>query len=296
MIVLEDVIYNFSKDNDYLRKVQPGDTIKFKTMDCFSGQIKSNKELIKNLDFNKVNPATGPVYIEGAKPGDTLVVKIEDIKIGNKGVVSTLPNIGPLLNRSEQRTRILDIHDGYVEFNDLKIAVEPMIGVIGVAPEEGQIPCGESGKHGGNLDNKKITKGTTLYFPVNIDGALFQLGDLHAIMGDGEICGTGLEVSGEVTVKVNLIKNFNIEIPAHKTKDKWYVIASEKTYNDALILAANAMQDLICKAYNWDATDAHLYLSLQGDVEVCQGARPSDWDIILRLGIPKIEDRELFMG
>mgnify|MGYP002411486794 FL=1 len=143
------------------------------------------------------------------------------------------------------------------------------------------------------MDNKRITKGTRLYFPVNVSGALFQLGDLHATMGDGEICGTGIEIAGEVTVKLDVIKDFPTERPILETGDKWYTIANAVEYADALKLATEDMQKLIVKAYGWDATDAFLYMSIQGDIEICQGCKPAPGDMVVRFGVPKIEDKPL---
>ena len=239
-------------------------------MDCFSNQIKSEEQLITTIDFNHVNPATGPVYVEGAEPGDVLVVDILDINIANQGVTTTLPEIGPLFDKVETRTKIIPIKDGKAVFNDIEFPVNTMIGVIGVAPKEGSVPCGQWGFHGGNMDNKRIVKGTKLYFPVNVPGALFQLGDLHATMGDGEICGTGIEIAGEVTLRLDVIKQFPTERPILETEDKWYTIANAVEYADALKLATEDMQKLIVNAYGWDATDAFLYMSIQGDIEICQ--------------------------
>ena len=117
-------------------------------------------------------------------------------------------------------------------------------------------------------------EGSKVFFPVNVPGALLQLGDLHATMGDGEICGTGIEIAGEVAVRIHLIKDFPIERPILEAGEEWYTIASAKDYTEALSLVTEDMQKLIVDAYGWDATDAYLYMSIQGNVEVCQGAGP----------------------
>lgn len=291
--IITKYVYAFSPDNEPVERVNRGETLKFKTLDCFSNQIKSEEQLITAIDFNHVNPATGPVYMEGAEPGDVLVVDILDITIADQGVTTTLPEIGPLFDKVETRTKIIPIKDGKAIFNDIEFPVNTMIGVIGVAPKKGSIPCGHWGFHGGNMDNKRIVKDTKLYFPVNVPGALFQLGDLHATMGDGEICGTGIEIAGEVTVKLDVIKQFPTERPILETEDKWYTIANAVEYADALKLATEDMQKLIVNAYGWDATDAFLYMSVQGDIEICQGCKPSPGDMVVRFGIPKIKNKPL---
>ena len=279
--------------NKPVLKVDPGEEVRFITLDCFANQVDSEEQLVTSIDMTRVNPGTGPVFINGAHPGDILVVDIKDIRVGNRGVVSTLPEVGPLIDGAETRTKILDIEEGKVKFNDIEFKIDPMIGVIGVAPEGDDIACGMIGNHGGNMDNKKIVKGTKLYFPVNVEGALLQIGDLHAAMGDGEMCGAGLEIPGEVDVKLEIIKNKKINRPVHETKDMWYTIAVADTYDKAQELAAKDMQRLLMDAYGWDATDVYLYLSIQGNIEICQGARPSDWDISVRIGVPKYEDKPL---
>lgn len=291
--LIKKYVYNFSPDNEPVETVEIGEVLKFKTLDCFSNQISSEDQLITTIDFNNVNPATGPVYVKGAEPGDVLVVDILDIKVGDTGVTTTLPDLGPLHDKVETRTKIIPIKDGKATFNDIEFPINTMIGVIGVAPKDESIPCGAWGYHGGNMDNNRIVAGTKMYFPVNVPGALFQLGDLHATMGDGEICGTGIEIAGEVTVKLDIIKDFPIERPVLETDDRWYTIANAVEYDDALKLATEDMQDLIVKAYGWDGTDAYLYMSIQGGIEICQGVKPSPGDMVVRFGIPKQKDKPL---
>ncbi len=291
--VVTKYTYTFSPDNEPAARFKRGEVFKLKAIDGFNNQVVSQEQLVTEIDFSRLNPGTGPVYIEGAEPGDVLAVDILDICLAEHGVTLTVPGLGPLHDRSEIRTRIIPVKDGMVVFNDIEFPVEPMIGVIGVAPAEGSIPCGEIGFHGGNLDNKLIKKGARVYFPVNVPGALFHVGDLHAAMGDGEICGIGVEIAGEVTVKTDVIKDFCLERPLLETPDKWYTIANAVQYDDALKLATEDMQRLIVTAYGWDATDAYLYMSIQGDVGICQGCKPSEWDMTVRFGIPKIKDKPL---
>lgn len=287
--MIKDYVYNFSAKNEPVKKVKKGETVTFKTLDCFSNQVCSQDQLVTSLDFNRVNPATGPVFVEEAKVGDVLVVDLIDIEIEDKGFIATLPDTGPLYE--ELRTKEIPIEDGHIVFNDVRLPINPMVGVIGVAPKSGEVPCGFPGAHGGNMDCNKIVKGSRLFFPVNVDGALFQLGDLHAKMGDGEISGSGVEIPGTVKVKLDIIKDFHIEWPVLETKDMWYAIGSHEEFTKALHFASKQIQDLIVKTYGWDKTDAYLYMSAAGSFEICQGCKPSDLPVAVRFGIPKIEEK-----
>ncbi len=292
--VITDYVFSFSKNNKPVEKVEVGETVEFITLDCFSNQVTSEDQLITTIDMNQVNPATGPVYVQGAEVGDVLVVEILDIQVADTATGTTIPDTGPLSDTSESRTRRVEIKDGMAQFNNIEFPIDPMVGVIGVAPKGEDVPCGMWGDHGGNIDNKKIVKGTTAYFPVNVEGALFQLGDLHANMGDGEISGAGLEIPGRVKVKLDIIKDFKINRPVHRNDEKWYTMSNARTYEEALILAAKDMQKLIVDAYGWDETDAYIYMSAQGDIEICQGAFPADgWDMTVRFGIPIQKDMPL---
>lgn len=289
--MIKDYVYNFSAKNKAVKRVKKGEELTFKTLDCFSNQFKSEDQLVTSLDFNRVNPATGPVYVEGAEKGDVLIVDILDISVDDKGFMSTLPATGPLTEQSELRTKMIPIENNHIIFNDVKLPINPMVGVIGVAPESGEITCGFPGAHGGNMDCSKAVKGTRFYFPVNVDGALLQVGDLHALMGDGEIGGSGVEVAGEVKVKLDIIKDFKIEWPILETDDMWYAIGSDHDFTKALHYAAKQIQDLIVNAYDWDGTDAYLYMSAAGSFEICQACKPSDLPVAVRFGIPKIDSK-----
>lgn len=286
--------YAFDRNNEPAARAKSGDTLTFETLDCFSNQVQCDSHLVSAIDFNRTNPATGPVYVEGAEVGDVLKVEIKSINVGPQGAVTTLPKVGPLHEVMETRTKILEVKDGQTTFNGLTFPVRPMIGVIGVAPAEGAVPCGFPGNHGGNLDAKIIEAGAIVYLPVRAPGALLQMGDLHAVMGDSELCGTGLEIAGQITVTISVIKNCPlVEWPVVETKDKWYAMASDLDYTQALKEVSLQMQKLMTKVYGWDATDVYLYLSLQGDVEINQGCQPCPVPMILRLGIPKQPNKPL---
>jgi len=297
MKVIDRSVHTFSKDTAPFCTAQPGELLLFRTMDCFNDRITSEDQLMGQVKLPPSNPAAGPVFVEGAEPGDVLVVDVLDITVGESGVVCTMKNSGPLHDVCQLRTRILPIVNDCVEFNGLRWPIDPMVGVMGTAPAGNPVAAGLAGSHGGNMDSKKITKGARVYFPVQVPGALLQMGDIHATMGDGEICGTGVEVAGEILVRVSLIKNFALNWPVTETKDRWYVNTKGKDYDDSLILAARELSRLMEPVYGWDVTDIFLYLSMQGDVEVNQSCRPLSFDMVnVRLGIPKIPGQKPLIG
>ncbi|MHA1615709.1 MAG: acetamidase/formamidase family protein [Candidatus Njordarchaeales archaeon] len=286
------VVYHFGPDIEPVSRAKPGDIIHFETLDCFSNQIISESQLVTDIDFSKVNPATGPVYIEGVERGDVLAVKILDIETRDWGVIVTAPGYGVLGDKvKEARTRICRIRDGFVYFTGkgtayfvgMKLPYRPMIGVIGVAYDE-KVPCGVPGRHGGNMDTKLITKGATVYLPVFKEGGLLGIGDLHAVMGDGEVCVAGCEVSGKVLVTTNVIKGKSIPWPIVETDDAFYLIVSYEDINRALYeatdLAVKVLQHSL--AVDWD--EAYMLASMVVDIQISQLVDPAK---TVRARIPK---------
>ena len=287
MRIAQQTTFTFSRETVPLFEADPGEPILFRTLDCYSGQITSEDAADVSIDFNRCNPATGPVAIAGARPGDTLAVDILDIRTADRGVTCTLPEGGPLWDTCQVRTRILPIRDGVTEFRGLRWRVEPMIGVIGTAPAGESCPSGHPFPCGGNLDCARITRGSRVYLPVQVPGALLGMGDLHASMGDGEITGTGLEVAGEVLVNTRVVPGFQLNWPVVETADMWYVCACHLSLDEAIRLALHELSRLMTAACGWDATDAALYLSLQGSVEMNQTCLSSAIENVVRAGVRK---------
>ena len=159
-----------------------------------------------------------------------------------------------------------------------------MIGVIGVAPAGDGINCGTLGTHGGNMDNKMVTEGATLYFPVAVDGALFGLGDMHAAMGDGEISVSGVEVSGKATVTLEVIKGTSIEHPMLENDTHFTQIVSAPTLDEAAKLATQIMAHRITEKSALSLAEVTMLLSAVGQVEVCQIVDPL---MTARFTVPK---------
>jgi len=264
-----------SKDNPPVLVLEAGSKIVFETCDCFENQIQSQDAIMNQLDWNRINPATGPLFINGAMPGDTLVVKIENIKVGHQGVMLTGPDLGVLGGSlKENLIKILPISNGELEFSTkIKLPIKPMIGVIGTAPKGEAISCGTPGIHGGNMDSKIIGIGSTIYLPVEVPGALLAMGDLHAVMGDGEVSVCGAEVSGEVTVTVEVIKGRPYCLPIVFTMDAVYTIASDLSLDNATVIATKNMVKLLVSRGMHEA-EAISLLSLSGNVQISQIVDP----------------------
>ncbi len=272
----ETVVLKMSPHNKAVYTAESGSTVVFETCDCFSNQIQREDQLFSSVGWDLINPATGPLYVEGAEPGDILKVEIEDIKIADKGVMTVTPELGVLKDfMSDEKTKIIPIEDGKAVFNkNIKIPVKPMIGVIGTAPVDTEIPNGTPGSHGGNMDCKRIVKGATLYLPVNVPGALLAMGDLHALMADGEIVICGLEIAGEVTVKVTVLKGAKLPLPMLVEGEHIITIASAETLDDAARMATIQMHQFLVKKLHLDSAEAGMLLSLVGDLRICQVVDP----------------------
>lgn len=275
MIEKNNVIFNMNSENKPIVKYKSGDIIEFETMDCFSESIKNKEDLLSEINWECVNPATGPVYIEGSEEGDVLKVDILEIKIEDKGVVIAFPGAGALGDKVKKEENIIvEIKDNKGYFEGMEFDLNPMIGVIGTAPKEDKISTGTPYNHGGNMDCKMIKQGVSLYLPVNTKGALLALGDLHAAMGDGEIMGSGVEVSGKVKVKVEVIKDFKYSTPLIETEDKIITIASRDTMEEASKKAIENMADIIIDKKNISLNKAGMIMSILADLKVCQIVDP----------------------
>lgn len=283
-----NVIYNFSPNMTPVEIVEPGEVFKVKTNDCFFQQITSEDMVLTSIDHSTLNPATGPIFVNGAEPGDLLKVKILNIDIADKGVVMIAPGEGVLAEKAKKSlVKIIPIKDRCCQINGLEIPINPMIGVIGVAPgnEDGEWGTDSPWKHGGNMDTKDICEGITIYFPVRQVGGLLALGDLHAIMGDGEMCFTGLEVQGEVTLKVDVIKNKTVTWPILETSNSTMVIASGDILDDAIKAASGQGVEHLASGLEIPWEEAYMLASLVVDIKISQVVDPKK---TVRAVIPKI--------
>ena len=279
-------VHVMDKGNAPAAYAKDGDTVIFETLDCFGGQLTSEEQKMGGLDWSNINPATGPLYVDGAKIGDVLKVEIMAIELDDHGVM--IHSEGERVTGREvtgEVTKILPIENGCARFNDkLSFPLQPMIGVIGTAPAGEGIPTGTPGAHGGNMDCTRIGAGTTLYLPVNVDGALLAMGDMHAVMGDGEVGVCGVEIAGKITVRVSVIKDYALPTPFLLTDDAAMSICSAKTADEAADRATLAMHRFLVKELGMDAHDAGMLLSITGNLRVCQVVDPEK---TFRMEIPR---------
>ena len=275
-IPVDRQVYAFSTEMMVAAYAAAGETLVFEAQDALGGQVKTADDVLAGLDFARINPATGPVFVNGAEPGDTLVVRVVSIEPASSGAIVTGPGLGVLGEETETNaTRILPVEDGAVVFDDLRLPARPMIGVIGVAPSAGSYPTGTAYRHGGNMDTKEIVEGCTVYLPVAQPGALLALGDVHAVMGDGEVCVSACEVDARVTVEIDVIKTRQAEWPIVEIDDAILILTSLPTIQEALEEATRQAVKLLRVARGLAHEDAYMLASLAVDVGVSQLVDPN---------------------
>ena len=288
----EDVIWAFGPELEPVLEVDPGATVRIQTNDCFSGQIRSEEDLVTEIDFERVNSATGPIAVRGAEPGDSLIVELLDVSPIEWGVATLIPGYGQLIDKVKAPlTRLFKVEDGWVEMNDrVRFPARPMVGVVGVATDGEHLSTGLAGRHGGNLDNHLHGPGAKIYFPVRQPGGLFAVGDMHAAMGDGEICFTGVEIAGEVTVRFDVLKGKQGTWPVTELEDRWVAHATADEFPEALDLCSEEAARLLVDEWDFTLEDAFIFLSVACDAGVAQACKPAPhFGTIARFSIPKLD-------
>ena len=272
----ENVFFAFNPHLKAIAHIQQGEEVLLQTHDCFEGQIQTTSDLVDSLDWAHVNPATGPLFINGANPGDVLRIDLLDIQVDQQSSMVTIPGegaLGDVISRME--TAILKLEGSQVVFKDkIRVPVRPMIGVIGVAPAEGEVPTGTPGAHGGNMDCTLISAGSRGYFTVGVEGALFGAGDLHAAMGDGEIVVCVAETPGVVRFKADVVDLHDLPTPFVETKDLVATIFSAPTIDEAASGATHNMAQFLTSFAGIPLNDAGMLMSLAGQLKFCQVVDP----------------------
>lgn len=281
--------YTYDAKHKPVLKLKPGDILVTSTVDAFGNKISRSDQLASEIiHLPKVNDQTGPFYVRGAEPGDTLVLYLLKVRPNRDFAVSThIPHFGALTGETytamlteplPEKTYIwkldLERNVGILDFPNSKIGkveipLSPFLGTVGVAPNYGEAVLSLTpAEHGGNMDCVETKEGTTLYFPVFAEGALFMLGDGHAAQGDGEICGTGLECSLDVTVKVDVIKGKTINWPRFEDDEYIMVAGSTRPLIDAFRLAHAELINWLVEGYGFDRWDALQIVSQVGITRV----------------------------
>ena len=288
----DQIIWAFGPDLEPVLEVEPGATVTFETNDCFTGQITSEDDLVTEIDFERVNSATGPVAVKGAEPGDSLVAEILDVRPIEVGFACLIPGFGQLIDQVQAPvTRLFRVEDGWIQMNErVRFPARPMVGVVGVATDGETQGNGLAGRHGGNLDDHLHGKGARMYFPVRQPGGMFAVGDMHASMGDGEVCFTGVEIAGEVDIRFDLLKGKQGTWPVTELPDRWVPHATADDYDEALRLVSEEAARFLVDEWGFSPEDAFIFLSVACDAGVAQACKPAPgFGTIARFAIPKIE-------
>ncbi|MBD3664106.1 acetamidase/formamidase family protein [Sulfitobacter sp. TSTF-M16] len=294
--------HHFGWDNALapVETVAPGSTLLFKCMDSSAGQLgpKSTVEDVTALDFGKINPVSGPIYVDGAEPGDALKVTLEGFAPRETdgsawGWTANIPGFGLLSDQFEDPALTIWTYDAATMAPALwgemgRVPLKPFAGTIGVA-------LAEPGVHsivpprctGGNLDIRDLSTGTDIYLPVEVDGALFSVGDTHAAQGDGEVCGTAIESPMDVTLTLDLVKGANLRMPRFTTPGPVTTHLDSKGYDvttgigpDLMSGARDAvagMIDLLTARHGMSPADAYMLVSTCGDLRISEIVDMPNW-------------------
>jgi acetamidase/formamidase len=266
---------------DPLVSVRPGTVVSTWTMDCFAGRVRSTSDLVSQVcDPRFLNPQTGPFFVEGAEPGDTLVVHFRSLTPrGGRGVSTTVPLFGALTatpytamlhDPLPERTWVyeIDTEAGLVRYDALDsvyrvdLPLDPMHGTVGVAPPLGEVRSSLTpGSWGGNMDTPEMRAGTTCYLGVNVEGALFSLGDGHARQGEGETCGVAVECAMDTELVLDLVKG--VPTPWPRLEDDAYLMTtgSSRPLEDAFRIAHTELVRWVQELTGLSAMDAYQLVS-----------------------------------
>jgi acetamidase/formamidase len=278
--------YSLSKDQTHnkfssaippILKVRSGAIIEAFTEDASDEQFRLNSgiEDLRNLDFEPIHPLTGPVYVENAQPGDVLKVTLHSIELGDWGWNAIVPGFSFVADSIKgEYLRIYDLSENKetVNFNDsIRLKLKPFPGVMGVAPETSEMLSTIPPRaNGGNMDDPSMTEGTSVYFPVFVEGGLFSIGDGHAVQGLGEVCGTAIEVPLRIVYEIELLKNKSIREPQYETSDYYATTGFGTSIDLAAQKATLYMVDYLMKEHQLSETEAYALCSLAGDLKIAE--------------------------
>ena len=287
--------FGWDNANAPVLRIEPGQTIEFETIDSSGGQLSPDASLqnLIDLDFGKVNPVTGPIYVDGAEPGDSLKITLDSFKPSGWGWTANIPGFGLLADQFKDPALHIWEYDAQslapAMFGSLaKIPLKPFAGTIGVAPAEmGSHSIVPPRRVGGNMDIRDLAAGSELYLPIEVAGALFSIGDTHACQGDGEVCGTAIESPMTVTAKIELLKDDNLVFPRYTIKQPVSrhldVSGYEVTTGIGSDLMAGAkaavssMIELLCSRHALSAVDAYMLCSVCGDLRISEIVDQPNW-------------------
>ena len=294
--------HHFGWDNSIapVEKVEPGATIKFHCHDSSAGQLGPSSSVadVVALDFGKINPVSGPIWVEGAEPGDALKVTLDSFAPQEHdgkgwGWTANIPGFGLLADQFTDAA----LHVWSYDPDSMAPAMFGKEGAVPLKPFAGTIgnALAEPGLHsivpprrvGGNLDIRDLAAGTTLYLPVEVAGALFSVGDTHAAQGDGEVCGTAIESPMNVVLTLDLVKGANLKTPRFTTPGPVTRHLDAKGYEvttgigpDLMAASRDAvggMVDHLCATRGMAAVDAYMLVSTCGDLRISEIVDMPNW-------------------
>jgi acetamidase/formamidase len=275
-------------------EIESGDAVQLEAADASGSQLTREARAadVAALDFERVNPITGPVFVRGARPGDVLAVEILELLPHDWGWTAIIPGFGLLADEfTEPWLRISEVRaeQKVVRFGDqVTLPFAPFPGTIGVTPEEpGRHPVLPPRRWGGNMDIKHLQPGTTLYLPVGVDGALFSLGDTHAAMGDAEVCGTAVETAMDVTVRLTVRRDLSLHYPQYHVPAGQLARAEASSYHvctgiaddllEATREATRALVDHIVARYELPREEAYAIASVAADLRIHEVVDVPNW-------------------
>lgn len=258
-------VTELNKDNPPAYEIDDGETVVIETPDCHGGFV--GRDGVMRPGAPSPNPSTGPIAVEGSRPGEAIAVTIHDVKAGDWGFIGG--------GEKGAEFAIIDISDGVATYPwGLKLPLRPVVGVIGVAPPGDPVPTTTPSEWGGNLDTTDMCAGATVYLPVAAPGGMLAVGDVHALQGDGECCGTGIECEAEVTLTVRRIRDPLWPSVYLVRGDELMLFAHGDTVDAAAWGAVQGMSKLISKMTDLSEADARRLLSTAGDVRISQIVNP----------------------
>jgi acetamidase/formamidase len=275
-------------------RLEPGDVVHCWTEEVTNGQITADSpaEALANIDFDQLYPLAGPIAVNGAEPGDALVVEILSLKPDQWGWNGIIPGLGLLPDDfTEPYIRHWDLSDGQTTRlrDDIVIPLQPFCGTMGVAPAEpGEHFVLPPGNFGGNVDIRHLNEGATLLLPVQVAGGLFSAGDCHAVQGDGEVCVTGIECPMAFSLRFDLRKGLNLASPAFYTRPgRLSRHDTEAGYLATTGVGPDLMEnarDAVRRMIDWLGTEHHLspedaycLCSVAGDLKISEIVDQPNW-------------------
>jgi acetamidase/formamidase len=266
--------------------IESGDTLVVHTRDVSDNQIApdSTADALSTLDWDRVYPLAGPIRVEGARPGDTLAVEILDLHTQGWGWTAIIPGFGLLADEfTDPYLKVFDLTRGQVTHmrDDIAVPIEPFLGTMGVCPAgASKQPVMPPGPFGGNMDTRQLVRGTTLYLPVQVEGALFSCGDAHAAQGDGEVCVTGIESPMYAVLRFTLENGRALPAPQYRTAcpltpraDHAGFYGTTGVGPDLYVAAQDAVRAMIAhlsQTYGLSREDAYLLSSLVVDLKISE--------------------------